>query len=30
MQSDQISGDYSVDYAHDKPPVFLGYYWMEG
>lgn len=30
IPDDEISGDYSIDYMHDEPPVFLGHYWMEG
>lgn len=30
IPDDEISGDYSIDYSHDEPPVFLGHYWMEG
>ena len=30
IPDDEISGEYTIDYAHDEPPVFLGHYWMEG
>lgn len=30
IPDDEISGDYTIDYAHEEAPVFLGHYWMEG
>ena len=30
IPDDEISGEYTIDYAHDEPPVFLGHYWLEG
>ena len=30
IPKDEIDGDHLVEYAHDAPPVFLGYYWLEG
>jgi hypothetical protein len=30
IPDDKIAGEYSIDYAHHKPPVFLGHYWMQG
>lgn len=26
----EISADYTIDYSHHEPPVFLGHYWLEG
>ena len=30
LPEDEIAGDYTIDYSHDEPPVFLGHYWLEG
>jgi hypothetical protein len=30
IPDDKIQGDHLIDYSRDKPPVFLGHYWMEG
>lgn len=29
IPDDPLDGDHLIDYAHDKPPVFLGHYWLE-
>jgi hypothetical protein len=30
IPDDEICGEYTIDYSHDEPPLFLGHYWMEG
>jgi len=30
IPDDEIVGDHLIEYGHDRPPVFLGHYWMEG
>ena len=30
IPNDPIKGDHLITYGHDKKPLFLGHYWMEG
>ena len=30
IPDDPIEGDHMIEYGHDKKPVFLGHYWLEG
>ena len=30
IPNDTIKGDHLITYGHDKKPLFLGHYWMEG
>lgn len=30
IPNDPVKGDHLITYSHDKKPLFLGHYWMEG